>query len=34
VLPSAAVDRLLEQCWSIDTLDNVGEIVGTEVITG
>jgi 2-methylcitrate dehydratase PrpD len=32
VLPSAAVDRLLEQCWSIDTLDNVGEIVmGSEV---
>jgi hypothetical protein len=32
VLPPAAIDRLLEQCWSIDTLDHVGEIaMGSEV---
>ena len=34
VLPAAAVDRLLEQCWSIDSLDNVGEMVSRPAFSG
>jgi hypothetical protein len=31
VLPSADVDALIDMCWRIDTLEDVGELVNLAV---